>query len=32
MINAYNLCKNDKNIIGILVMNYYKNGSIGNYK
>lgn len=32
MINAYTLCKNDKNIIGILAMNYYKNGSIGNYK
>ncbi len=32
MINAYTLCKNDKNIIGILAMNYYKIGSIGNYK
>ena len=32
MINAYTLCKNDKNIIGILAMNYYKNGSVGNYK
>jgi len=32
MINAYTLCKNDKNIISILAMNYYKNDSIGNYK
>jgi predicted unusual protein kinase regulating ubiquinone biosynthesis (AarF/ABC1/UbiB family) len=32
MINVYTLCKNELNIIGILAMNYYKKGSIGNYK
>jgi serine/threonine protein kinase len=31
MINAYCLCKNGKNEIGILTMNYYKLGSIGSF-
>jgi hypothetical protein len=31
MINTYNLCKSGNEEIGILVMNYYNVGSIGNY-
>jgi tRNA A-37 threonylcarbamoyl transferase component Bud32 len=31
MLSSYILCKNNKNNIGIIAMNYYKKGSIGNY-